>query len=373
MDRIAELLTIVENPYFYLQQLKDKTGKKIVGTVCSYAPEELIFAAGALPVRLFGSDSGIHRADLHLQSYCCSLVRGILEEALSGRLDLLDGMVFPHTCDSIQRLSDVWRLNLVKPFHADVVLPVKLTTPSARQYLIDVLAKFKTDLERGLSREITEAGLIHAVKIYNAIRAQMTRLYQLRCENPQIIKGQDFHTIVRAAMIMEREAFLETLSAIVAELTKTAPGKKASGARRLVLSGGICNHPDIYDAIESAGGVVAGDDLCTGSRYFEGVINENLPPLTAIAHRYAERGSCPAKHAGLTRRGESLVRMAKDCKADGVVFMLLKFCDPHAFDYPYLKEMLDREKIPSLLLEVEEQTGAGGQLQTRLETFIQIL
>ena len=183
-----------------------------MGTVCSYAPEELIYAAGALPVRLFGSDSGIHRADLHLQSYCCSLVRGILEEALSGRLDLLDGMVFPHTCDSIQRLSDVWRLNLVKSFHADVVLPVKLSTPSARQYLFDVLKKFKTDLERGLNQEITEAGLIRAVKIYNAIRAQMTRLYQLRCENPQIINGQDFHTIIRAAMIMERETFLEALA-----------------------------------------------------------------------------------------------------------------------------------------------------------------
>ena len=59
MDRIAQLRTIVDNPYPYLQKLKDATGKKIVGTVCSYTPEELIFAAGALPVRLFGSDAGI--------------------------------------------------------------------------------------------------------------------------------------------------------------------------------------------------------------------------------------------------------------------------------------------------------------------------
>ena len=95
--------------------------------------------------------------------------------------------------------------------------------------------------------------------------------------------------------------------------------------------------------------------------------------LRAIAQRYVERAVCPAKHAGLTNRGENLVRMVRDCQADGVVFMLLKFCDPHAFDYPYIKEMLDREKIPSLLLEMEEQTQAGGQLQTRLETFIQIL
>ncbi len=373
MDKIAELRTIVENPYSYLQRIKDENGKKVVGYVCSYAPEELIYAAGALPVRLFGSDSGIHRADLHLQSYCCSLVRGILEEALSGRLDLLDGVIFPHTCDSMQRLSDVWRLNLVKFFHADVVLPVKLSTPGARQYLIDVLKKVKKDLERALNREITQDSLINAVKVYNAIRAMMTRLYRLRCENPQIISGQDFHTIIRAAMIVERDNFFEALTAIVADLEKIAPEIKPSRAKRLVLSGGICNHPDIYNAIENAGGVVAGDDLCTGSRYFEGVVNENLPPLDAIAKRYAERTVCPAKHTGLTDRAENLVRIARNCSADGVVFLLLKFCDPHAFDYPYIKEMLDREKIPSLLLEMEEQTQAGGQLQTRLETFIQIL
>jgi benzoyl-CoA reductase/2-hydroxyglutaryl-CoA dehydratase subunit BcrC/BadD/HgdB len=88
MDKIAEFRTIIENPYSYLQKIKDENGKKVIGYVCSYAPEELIYAAGALPVRLFGSDSIIHRADLHLQSYCCSLVRGILEDGLSGRLDL---------------------------------------------------------------------------------------------------------------------------------------------------------------------------------------------------------------------------------------------------------------------------------------------
>jgi len=373
MNHLEEYRRAVSEPSDYVRQLKEASGKKIIGYTCSYTPEEVIMAAGAQPLRLFGTKQHISLADSHLQSYCCSVVRGILEEGLSGRVDYLDGMVFPHTCDSIQRLSDVWRLNLVRPFHVDVVLPVKLSTPSARQYLLDVLKKFKTDLERGLNREITEAGLIHAVKIYNAIRALMTSLYQLRCENPQIITGQDFHTIIRAAMIMEREAFLEALGAIVSELTKSASEKKPSHAKRLVLSGGICNHPDIYDAIEAAGGIVVGDDLCTGSRYFEGVINENLPPLDAIVKRYAERAVCPAKHAGLTQRGENLVKTVRGCRADGVVFLLLKFCDPHAFDYPYIKETLDREKIPSLLLEMEEQTQAGGQLQTRLETFIQIL
>ena len=128
MDTIAECRKIVDQPYSYLQKLKEKSGKKMVGYVCSYTPEEIILAAGAHPFRLFGTKQNIHLADSHLQSYCCSVVRGILEEGLSRRIDLLDGMIFPHSCDSIQRLSDIWRMNIPFGFHLDLVLPVKLNT-----------------------------------------------------------------------------------------------------------------------------------------------------------------------------------------------------------------------------------------------------
>ena len=373
MEKITEFKSIVTDPYTYCRSYKKETGKKIVGFTCSYTPEEIIYAAGALPLRLFGTNEGIHRADVHLQSYCCSLVRGILEEGLSGRLNFLDGVVFPHTCDSFQRLSDIWRLNVTAQFHIDLVLPVKLNTTSARQYLIDVLEKFKKDLESALGVKITDAALSDAIKTYNQIRTLMIQLYTLRAQRPEILNGRDFHIIIKAAMIMDRQLLLKTLSEIVEQIQKAPASKMKPGTKKLLLTGGICSHPDIYDIIENAGGVVVWDDLCTGSRYFEGVLDEKAPPLEAIAQRYLDRDICPAKHAGLTDRGESLVRMVQEHQADGVVFMLLKFCDPHAFDYPYIKEMLERENIPCMLLDMEEQLPAGGQLQTRFETFIQIL
>ena len=373
MYSIASLKNIVDEPYSYLQNLKNEKGKKIIGTVCTYAPEEIIHASGALPVRLFSSDAAIHRADLHLQSYCCSLVRGILEEALADRLDFLDGMVFPHTCDSIQRLSDVWRINLTKTFHADVILPVKLTTDGARQYLVDVLNRFKTDLERQLGKEITQDDLARSVRLYNEIRSLMERLYRLRCDHPEVMSGKDYHTIIRAAMIVEREAFRESLAAIVDGLEKAAGETKPAHRKRLVICGGVCTNPDIYDAIEEAGGVAVGDDLCTGRRYFDALVDEARPPLEAMADRYMRRAVCPAKHTGITSRGENIIRTVRDSRADGVVFLLLKFCDPHAFDYPYMRDMLESENIPSLLLEIEDQSQAVGQVQTRLETFVQIL
>jgi benzoyl-CoA reductase/2-hydroxyglutaryl-CoA dehydratase subunit BcrC/BadD/HgdB len=82
---------------------------------------------------------------------------------------------------------------------------------------------------------------------------------------------------------------------------------------------------------------------------------------------------CPAKHAGIHNRGQYLLDKVKAYNADGVVFLLLKFCDPHGFDYPYMKAMLDKENIPSLLFEIEDQISSEGQLRTRCEAFLEML
>jgi bzd-type benzoyl-CoA reductase N subunit len=364
----------LKDPAGYVQRLKAVDGRKVVGTLCSYAPEEIILAAGAHPLRLFGSGEKIRLAESHLQSYCCSLVRGSLEDVLAGRLACLDGVVFPHTCDSIQRLSDIWRLNVPGTFHLDVVLPVKLDRSGARLYLIDVLNRFRRELGEKLGVTITEEALRAAIVVYNRIRAALTRIDSLRSENLGILSGSDLYTLVRGAMIMDRTRLASLLEEVVAELEKAAVAAPPCPAKkRIFLSGGICNHPDIYTIVEESGGAVVGDDLCTGSRYFSGLIDEKAEPIAAIADRYRERVVCPAKHSGLTNRADHLVRLVREKRAEGVIFFLLKFCDPHAFDYPYLKEALEREKIPSLLLEVEDRLPADGQLRTRLEAFIEMI
>jgi bcr-type benzoyl-CoA reductase subunit C len=360
----------IKNLTAVTSKIKSKP-QKIIGTLCSYAPEELIYAAGFHPLRLFSSKSDIVLAEHHLQAYCCSLVRGVLEDSLSGRLDFLDGTVFPHTCDSIQRLSDIWRMKGKYEFFTDVVLPAKLNTQSAKNYMIDVLTQFKKDLEHFSGKEITTIDLRESIKTFNFIRKNLSKIYFLQSQNPGIIKGSDLYAIVKGSMIMDRDEVAERLPGIVARLEQmNAPDNKG---KRIVVSGSICDSPGFYEAIEAAGGVIVGDDLCTGQRWFEGQIPEDKAPLTAIAQRLWDRMICPAKHSSPTARGENIVSLAKKNRADGVIFMLLKFCDPHAFDYPYLKEFLDKEGIKTLLIETDDQQQNFGQMSTRLETFIHMI
>lgn len=348
-----------------------KNQKKIIGYLCSYAPEELIYAAGFHPLRLFSSKSDIVLAESHLQAYCCSMVRGVLEDSLSGRLDFLDGTVFPHTCDSIQRMSDIWRMKGKYEFFADVVLPAKLNTQSARVYMVDVLETFKKDLETAAGKEITDIDLQNSIKTFNLIRKNLSAIYALQSQKPGIIKGNDLSAIVKGAMIMDRDTVAALLPVIVTNLEKMdTPEKKG---KRIVISGSICDSPAIYSAIEDAGGIIVGDDLCTGQRWFEGNILDHENPMASIADRYMDRMICPAKHISPVARGENIVSLAKKNRASGVIFMLLKFCDPHAFDYPYLKEYLDREGIKNLLIEMDDQQQNIGQLSTRFETFVHMI
>ncbi len=364
---------IATDPNTYARKWKETTSRPVIGYFCSYTPEEIIHAANALPMRIFGAGDGFIKTDSHLQAYSCSLVRGGLEEALTGRLDFLDGTVFPHTCDSIQRLSDIWRLNAGIPLHLDIVLPVKLNTDSAREYMLKVIRKFKIDLETGLGTPITMHSLSESIELYNRIRNTFMEIYNLRSKYAGIVDGRRILEMIKCSMTMDRNDFLEILTTFRDELINRAANFKQEKRKRILLAGGICNHPDFYTVIEKSGGSVVYDDLCTGSRLYTGNIDSSGDPVESIARRYMERVVCPAKHSGITSRGKNLVEMAKEHKVDGVIFLFLKFCDPQSFDYPYLKEHMDREGIPSMLMEVEERLPSEGQLTTRFETFIGML
>jgi bzd-type benzoyl-CoA reductase N subunit len=370
MQILKQFHDIAGDPIGYARHWKAETHRRVVGYFCSYAPEEIIWAAGALPYRILGAGGEISRADGHLQAYSCSLVRSALDDALTGKLDFLDGTVFPHTCDSIQRLSDIWRLNAGLGLHLDLVLPVKLNTKSAEDYMQAVIKKFHSDLEAGFEVEITPEKLSKAIQTYNQIRTGLQRLYEIRRDRCELVNSHDLHAIVRASMVMDRSELAGRLSAVVDLLQIQNPETDAA-AKRLVLTGGICSMPEIYQPIEDAGGTVVWDDFCTGSRYFEGWIDPDGDILNSIGQRYFNRNICPAKHRDCFSRGDRLLEMVKSSQAQGVIFVLLKFCDPHAFDYPYIKELLDRDGTPSLLLEIEDRQTSLEQLKTRIEAFIE--
>jgi bcr-type benzoyl-CoA reductase subunit C len=344
--------------------------KRTLGYFCTYTPEEMIHSAGILPARILGEKEDISLADLHLPNFACSFVRSSLESALKGKNDCLDGAVFPQSCDSLQVLSDVWRRNFPGKFYSSVISPAKMNGKDSLRYFISELNRFKQDLESFIGRAITERELQESIKAYNENRRLLEELYAIRRKSCTI-SASDVLAVLISGMLLPKAEHTEMLSQLISHLQSVPP--QVSGKPRVVLSGNICSSPDIIELIEDAGMIVVDDDLCIGSRYFLGQIDESIAPLEAIARRYLQKVHCPCKYSEDFDRGEYLLNLVANSEAQAVIFLQVKFCDPHLFDYPYLAQNLQANGIPHLLIEYEQQSSLLSPIKTRLEAFCEVL
>ena len=368
---LLQFSEIAANPYDSARDWKEKTGGRVFGYFCTYFPEELLHAAGILPVRILGQKENVSLADSHVQAFICSLVRTSLDAAMQKKLDFLDGVVFPHSCDSIQNLADIWKLHFPDQFSEVVVLPVWVDLPEAEDYLVEEILRFKRKLEKYLDEEISDDRLTTSIAVYDENRSALAELYAIRRDNPGAISAKDVLDVVLASLRMRKEEHTELLNKLLEGL-RAAPQTDGESVR-IVLYGNACDHPDILNLFGEMDAVVVDDDLCTGSRYFLHIAPPEGEPIRRIALRYLRRVPCPSKHSNSFDRRDYLVDMVKQSEADGIVMLILKFCDPHDFDYPDLAKHLAESNIPHLRVETEMLPTSIEQVRTRLQAFIEML
>lgn len=339
-----------------------------IGYFCSFAPDEIIHAAGAHPVRLFPSYSDTIRADEHIQAYACSVVRNAFNTGLQGEYDSIRGIVFSHSCDSYQRLSDLWRLNLPDTFFTDLVFPVKQDSRAAVTYTRKILERFITTLEKETGRTVTDDSLKQSIELFNSIRTKMEALFQ-KASGSSDVSGSDLHRVTRASMMMKRE----DVPGFLDELSDSITGKDVDDRPRVLATGSVCESEEVIQLIEDAGGRVVYPDLCTGIRPFLGQIAEAGDPLQNLAEFYTSRRLCASKHTSLTSRWDDMEQDIENYRAQAVIFVTMKFCEPYQFDLPYMKDRLKQKGIHTLALEIESPVRNSDQLTTRIETFLEML
>jgi bzd-type benzoyl-CoA reductase N subunit len=338
---------------------------RAMGTLCSYVPEEMIHAAGLTPVRIRGTAAPLKRVDAHLQSFTCALCRSTLDQALDDELGFLEGTVFAHTCDAMQALSDLWRMHNEAHFVDTVMQPANLGTPAARPYLIAELNRFHKNLASFAGRPIDDGDLNSSIALYDESRRLVRAFQALRCR----MSSTDFFAVLDAGQRMPRERFNPLLSELVATL-QAAPAL-ASGPR-LFLSGAVLDEVRVLELIDDLGARVVGDDVCSASRHFHDHVGSEGDPIAILAEYYLRRPPCPTKFHPSHNPGDYLLDLIRRDRADGVVFVLEKFCEPHAFDYALVLPTLDAAGVPHLLLEME-QTPSVEALRTRLQAFVEIV
>lgn len=367
LDKFLELRN---DPYAAAREWKDRTGGKVIGCFCCLAPEEIVHAAGALPVRITGENRQVCRSGAHLQNYCCSLARTGLDMALDGSLHFLDGTVFVHTCDTMMRLSDIWRLNAGFPVHADVVLPVRFEGGAARDYAFGELSCFREKVDE-LIGPVSDEALRDSIAAYNENRGLLARLYELRRRDPGALPADQALWVVTSSSLMEKGEHNELLRLLLDELESSPDPTGDDGRIRLFGIGSVMEQWEFLEMLEQVGATLVDDDFCNGRRYFDNEAAGGSGPLDSIVERMWGGRSCPCKHVGRRDRASEIVDRVKESGARGALFWQFKFCEPHAFDYPYLKKALDEAGIPSVQLEIEQGSVSIGQLRTRVEALVE--
>lgn len=345
-------------------------GRKVAGFLCSYAPQELVHAAGYLPVRILGRMGGTPRADEVLQAFACSFARSSFDAALVGEFAFLDLVVFSHTCDTMQNVADLWRRNRPDQDVLIVSLPTHTKGGPARKYFRSELDRVRARIE-ALAGPISDDALRTSIALYQRQRELVQRLYAARRGHPERITARQLLSVVVSSMLMPKEEHLKLLEAFVTGFgddESVMPDKP-----RIFVAGSVCQNMGFIHEIEDSGCLVVDDDLCMGSRSFCLPEAPEGDPMEALTDMYLGRRPCPAFHAPGFDPGAYLVERVRAAHADGVVFLLTKFCDPWFFDYPHVSQSLENAGIPSLLLEVEQNLSVPAQFRTRVQAFLEML
>lgn len=371
MEKTRELFDqmhqIIEHIPETAQKYKD-AGKKLIGVLPIYTPEELIYAAGMLPFGCWGGQVTISKAAAYLPPFACSIMQAVMELALSGSYDILDGLVISVPCDTLKCLTQNFKSACPNVKQIVCVYPQNNKLEASVTYLVKHLTKIKASLEEIAGKEITEDALQEAIAVYNENRRALMEFCSLVAEKPGLVSAKDRHAVIKSRLYLDKKEHTAMVLAVNSAL-KEAPAPKFQG-QKVVLAGILAEPNAFLDVFDDLNLAVVGDELAQESRQFRvPVPAEGAPGLERLARQWQNVEGCCLVADQEKTRTKRIADMAKQQKADGVVFVQMKFCDPDEFDYPWIKKELDARGIPVLNIEIDQQMQSAGQLQTRLQAF----
>jgi benzoyl-CoA reductase/2-hydroxyglutaryl-CoA dehydratase subunit BcrC/BadD/HgdB len=346
-------------------------GGRVVGYFCCSVPEEIMSAAGLLPVRIRATGSTeTDLADAYFRPTTCSFARHCFDTALRGGYGFADGVVWANTCDVIRRLYDNWKDEIETPFLQILSLPKKTGEKQVAWYR-EELENLKKALEVHFAVEIPDDRLWESIILHNETRRLQRQLYDLRKGNDPPITGAESLAVMIAGTAMPKEQYNQALEQLLDEL---AGGRgSGQGGARLMLEGSMLDDPAYVKVIEDQGGLVVTDALCFGSRIMWNDVDETVAdPLEALArYHLGGRPSCARMIGEHPRRLGYIQDMIREFRVDAVISERLTFCDISGYEQFLLGSDFKAGGIPYLQLDREYMLGGVGQMRTRVQAFLE--
>lgn len=367
---------VAEHPLESAKAWKDAHGTKVVGSFPMHFPGEMAHAAGTLPVILQENHEPITVGHGMIYTFYCGFTRSIVDQACKGDFDFLDAIMFGDHCVQVLGAADVVRAKLPNTRVHFYQLISSMSDPWSLGRARETFSLLKEGLEELVGHEITHDAMHASIRLFNRNRQLLRKLYEMRRDGDARITAKQMQVAVKSSMIMDKAAHNDLLEELINELEATRA--TAQKGVRVYLSGHFCQSPKVgvLDMIEECGGIVVDDDLYHGQRFISTDVDEAGDPLEALAKWYLERNlkvPCPTRVDQNADWENYLLDAMTRAKADGMIVLMAKFCEPHMYYYPEIKEAFEKRGVPHLLIETEHEMNSFEGLRTRVEAFLEVV
>lgn len=372
---IQEFKNVAEHPRRQMDAYK-ASGMKVIGCMPYYVPEELVFAAGMVPMGMWGTNKKtISRAKEYCASFYCTIAQLDLEMLLDGTLEHLDGVITPTMCDTLRPMSQNIKVAIGDKIPAIFLAhPQRRTDEAGKEFCLHQYSCVKAELEKIAGHEITNEALSSAIRVYNKSRAARRRFVTLAGQHPEAVSAVNRSAVLKASWFMLKDAYTEKLEKLNDAL-ESLPASQWKGVK-VMTSGIICDNPDLLKIFDDNHMAIVADDVAHESRSFATDVPEDGDPMKALCEQWGDVCCDPIlwdKDSREHTRTKALVRKARRSGAQGFVLFMMQFCDPEETDYPHIKQDLGIADIPHIKLGVDQQMRNFGQISTSLQAFADML
>jgi benzoyl-CoA reductase subunit C len=326
-----------------------------------------------LPVGVLGGGDQLEviQGDAYYQSYICRIPRSTIELGLTGRLDCLDGMLFPSICDVIRNLSGMWQLMFENKYVRYFDVPQNYQDEVGGRFYVNELEILRRDLGKLRGRPVTDEEIDASIGVYNENRRTVNDLYAYRAAKPWQAPTSEVYLVLRAGMVLPPEAHTQLIRDYLAA-TDAQPRPRRDNAR-IVINGSFCEQPplNLIKSVEMAGCYIVDDDFMLATRWLLDEVPMSGRPLEELARAFLHRSASTAAKYDEKRedKGQFLLQQVKRRAAEGVIFAAPSFCDPALLERPMLQDVLKTHKVPYTAFKYAENTGQMAPIREQAGTF----
>lgn len=347
-------------------------GKKVIGCAPVYTPEELVYAAGMIPIGVWGAEGEVGLSKEYFPAFYAAIILRLMDLGLEGKLDKMSGMIIPGLSDGLKGLSQNWKraIKQVPALYIGYGQNRKIEagiTYNEKQYI-----KLREQLEEIAGCKIEDAKVEEAIVLYNKHRKAMQEFSSLAASHLNTITPSLRARVMTSAFLFDKAEHLAILEELNKEL-RAIPGEKFAG-KKIVTTGILANSPGMLEILDEYKLGIVDDNVNHESGQFDYLVDEGTGnPVRALSKWISDIEGSTLLYDPEKLRGQIIIDKVKKHQADGVIYLMTKFSDSDEFDYPIIRKELENAGIMHILVEVDQQMTNFEQAKTALQTFADMI